>query len=294
MTCPSPGYGSGSFGSTPWGGASDADLRLLSVLAIKENVFRLIFSQPVVYTGVLDIKDASSVSRYNVVAVSTTTGSDGLPPRKVTPVEANKSLIANAGGRGIDLVVDRPMSPYPSKYIVSVNGLFSLITGLPITPCFTSSLVFGLYRKSQVQLPEFAVPSRDIANPNTLSAQLDPVPFLGNKQLGIIPIDDTGDYAFDEGIVSLRKRVYRRLITRKGAFIFMPSYGIGIIDKLKKLNSAAARAEITTEAESQIRQEPDVERCSVSIAGNTNLVRLIVLVKAANIQPTKLLFDFPL
>lgn len=291
MSCPSPGFGSGSFGVTPWGGAISTDLRVLNVVAIKENVFRITFSEPPIFTGVLDTKDASSVKRYSVTAISTTTGMDGLPARKVLPAEIS---LAGGGGTEIDLTTDRPMSPYPARYLVAVNGVFSSSSGLPINSCFTSFPVYGVYRKLHTQLPELAVPGRDIANPWTLAAQLDPVPILGNAQLGIIPIDDSGDYAFDEGVISLKKRILRRLVTKKGAFIFMPSYGVGIIEKLKKLNSAAARSDVAAEAQSQIQQEPDVERCSVSFTGSKNLVRLVLVVKPTNIQPFKLMFDFPL
>lgn len=292
-TCDTPpGWGVG-WGLAPWGGDPNAGFKINTIEAVRDNVIRISFSQTPRYTGVLDPRDASNPKRYQVVNDPTTYGYDGLPCRPVRVILASVVNLPSSVGRVIDITLDRPMSPYPSEYTVSTNNLFDT-AGIPLDPCFASLKIKGLYRFLQPQDPSLMVPSRDIANPSTLSGLIGSVQ-VSEKQLGIIPIGPDGDYAFDEGITNLKKRVWRRLITTPGSFTFMPSYGVGVTTYLKKLNLASTRQQIATLAQNQISQEPDVERCIVSFTTDPkypNLVYVNVLVKA-KIQSQSIKFIFP-
>jgi hypothetical protein len=262
------GWGGGSWGQTFWGGGVDTDLRLLAALAIRENVVRLVFNIAPVFTKLLDPHDASSKHRYSVVGVGGTIGLDEEPVREVLPLYATQELIELSLGRILDLTVDRAFTHYPAQYRVSVNNLFTG-DGFSLDTDFTSVVFYGLRRLWVPASPENVSTTRDIANPQTYLATLDPLP---NPQeallLGSIPTDANGDYAFDDGITNLKKRVYRRLVTIPGSFAHAPDYGVGVPAYLKRLNQAGVRSKLRSEAVKQILLEPDVEACSVDITSD--------------------------
>jgi phage baseplate assembly protein W len=276
-----PGFGSGGWGDSPWGSGDD-ELRLLSALAVRENAVRLTFSAPPLFNGILDAHDASNPARYNFVPVPGTIGSDGLPARPVFAVSAAE---VGGGGAQIDVTLDRPMSPYPAVYIASVNGLVTSESELLLAIGATSTLFFGVHRFVPPPSTDTAIPSRDVANPQTRAALTGPeaLSYTNDSVLGTIPVDSSGDYAFDAGLTNLKKRIYRRLITSKGRFGHLPEYGIGVPDQIKKLNSAAVRQQVVAEAEKQISQEPDVEQVRVTIVSDPaspSIVRFRIKVRA--------------
>lgn len=292
MTCEVPsGWGSG-FGVTPWGSGDDSYFRILDIFPYAENEIRIAFNKAVNYTGVLDPKDASNVARYSIKEDSSSIGNDGLPARKVTIVSV--LLIPFSDNRTVRLILDRPMSPYPAKYFVSANNIYSFEM-IFFDLCFSSKEIFGLFKGLFPLSPSEVVSSKDIANPNYLSASNSSGIQVEEKNLGIIPVSSDGDYAYDSGIVNLKKRVYRRLVTKKNAFSHLPGYGVGLLTYGKKLNTAYWRSLIVNEATNQILQEPDVERCSVTITNDPktpNLVWINVLVKQKQ-QPTAFKLGYP-
>lgn len=290
------GWGGGEWGQTPWGGGDESFLQLLSAEPIRENVVRLFFSAAPLFTGLLNANDASNPARYDIGPIEGTTDGDGVPTRDVDVVLAERALVAQSFGRAIDVTVDRPFSPFPARYFVAVNQLVTS-TGTLLGGGGTGVGFYGLYRFIAPPNPAKTVPSRDIANPQSTFAALATSQSSDPRVLGTIPIDDTGDYAFDEGIVNLKKRIYRRLVTTKGRFAHLPGYGVGILTHIKRLNLAAVRAQVVADAESQISQEPDVAEARVSIVNDPtvpNLLRVRVRVRATigNVQGIQA-FEFP-
>jgi len=101
--------------------------------------------------------------------------------------------------------------------------------------------------------------NRDIANP-----QLPGVGITAD-QLGHFATDDTGDYGIDQGLASYKKRVFRRLMSKKGSFRHLPGYGVGIPSQVKRLARANLTDSIAADAEDQIRQEPETQSVSVTL-----------------------------
>ena len=240
-----------------------AALQLLGAVALRENMVRLTFSEAVYYSRWLDPYDAYCADRYVVTAVPGTVGIDGKPPRTVAPEMVEQP--SAGGGKQIDLWLDRPMGAYGTRYVVEVNGLQSIFGDL-LDPACSSVGFDGLARGRPPPVPELAVSARDLANPQSLSALLDPLPTTSDAQLGTFPVDVTGDYAHDEGLTSLKKRIFRRLTTRKGAFAHLPNYGVPIPAMVKKLAKPSRVQALAADAEEQIRQEPEVAACSVTLA----------------------------
>jgi hypothetical protein len=195
-------------------------------------------------------------------------------------------------GRSIDLTVDRPFTGYPAKYIVTFDGLISNSGGT----VFPGSLVncFGLARYAQKNTADGVWVSKDIANPQTLAALQNSIGSSDENKLGTYQIGETGDYATDYGIDNLKKRIFRRITTRKGAFAYAPEYGISLGEYSKRLGSPGALSRLAIDAEEQIGQEPDVSKVKVTTIREPNapnVVRFIVLVRT--IQGNNLRYEAP-
>jgi hypothetical protein len=267
-SCPvgSSGWGAAPWGSSPWGGgaAGAAQLCLGLAIAVRENVVRLFFSEPVKYTRWCDHGDASRLGCYSVAVVGGT-GIDGLASREVAP--AAVELVDGAGGRQVDLTVDRVFSPYGVLYAATVTGILSA-SGLMLGIGANQVLFQGLQKGLPSALTEHAVATGDIANPQTLRALFDPLPEAGRRSdvlLGTYRADGTGDLANDGGLTSYKKRLFRRLTTKKGRFGHLPNYGVDLVGSVKMLARPGVRDALAADAEEQIRMEPETESATVRV-----------------------------
>jgi len=255
------------WGDEGWGdGNQEAGLCLVRALAWRENVVRLFFSQDVLFRNLLERGDGADIERYSVAVVAGTVGIDGLEVRPVLPLLANPVL---GRPKEVDLWVDRPFSPWPARYIVEVNGILG-------TDCQELAVreveFFGLFKGLPSPLPELAPTSRDIANPQTGDALFDPLPeasTLPDDFFATYRYDETGDVATDEGLASYKKRVFRRLLTKKNRFAHLPGYGTLIPDSVKRLARPALRQSLAADAEDQIRQEPETVAVKVVVEMTT-------------------------
>jgi hypothetical protein len=277
------GFGSEFWGGGPWGGLLGAGegggggggaFAMLDALAVRENVVRLQFSVPPVLSGVLDAFDGLVASRYLIAVVNGTFGNDGLPVRPVRVVEVMRGPLAT----DVDLWLDRALSPYPSGYVVTATGLWDVLGEQQTVP-FIAAFV-GLYRGLVPPSADLAIPSRDFANPQSFAGLIDPLPNTTDaRQLGTFPTDETGDVAFDEGMASYKKRVFRRLSTRKGAYLHLPEYGVTFMDHVKQLARPGMIQQLASEAEEQIKQEPETLSCVVKILQQGRLTVYQIVVK---------------
>lgn len=111
-------------------------------------------------------------------------------------------------------------------------------------------------------VPPALLPSEepyDVANPQLVrDAGLRDPPPLGQYQ-----INDIGDYALDNRLQGLRKRILRRASTALGGFFHLPEFGFasGIKEPIhpSQLVALAANAKI------QVEREPEVIRATVSM-----------------------------
>lgn len=97
--------------------------------------------------------------------------------------------------------------------------------------------------------------------------------------LGVTTLGEDGDYASDLPPATLKKRVVRRLITKKDAYAHLPGYGVGIPQMAKQLARPGVLALKAAEAESQISQEPDVRSvsCTAQIVNGIAWFRVAVV-----------------
>lgn len=255
------GWGLGSWGLSPWGSGAEPP-RLVSANAIRENAIRLVFDQAVRLDDSGGPRDGARIDFYGVLPVVGTVGLDGEPAR---PVSVARVAPAGSGGAAVELGLDRPLTHWPSRYVVTAFGVWSL-SGFPIDPEASSAVVEGV-RAAKAPRPRAdsaEIVGADIALPFTASAA-NASRGIGTL-LGAYTVDATGDFAWDAGLTTLMKRVLRRLFTEPGTFSHLPSYGLGLRNKVKRLATATELRRLEREAESQVRREPEVESCSVRIA----------------------------
>jgi len=293
------GWGSSGWGYASWGGGGGGGaLVFLGVAANRENVFRFEFSVPVYFSGILDPKDAAHPSKWSISPVAGTVGLDGNPVR---PLLVSEVFIPGPAdgvetedlGRFVDVVCDRAMTPFPALYDVAATDIWArdLLTNIAMVEVQVPAVF------KRIEPPQIATPSltRDFANSQTLTGARSSLPDPTNPLvLGTIQVDDTGDYAFDEGIVNLRKRVIRRLVTKKNAFAHLPGYGVGIPEQGKRLAISSVVQDLAAEAEAQIALEPDVSKVKVRPIVDPNtpgLVRFQVFVRPRSGPPQR--FDVP-
>lgn len=261
------GYGTGSFGTLPFGTAvaGPIPLELESVLAVRENVVRVTFNVAPRYTQLLDPNDASDARRYDYVPVAGTQGRDGEPTRPASVIVVEQ--VDGFDGTVLDLILDRPMSPEPGQYELTISGLVSSVGEVPLVD--TIVVVTALFKGITPPIPEFIINNRDIANPQTRQGIFDPLPVAEGQELdpllGTFPEDSQGDLAFDEGLAGFKKRVMRRLTTRRGRFSHLPNYGVSTITSIKQLARPGIRETLADEAEQQISQEPETVSVSVEL-----------------------------
>ncbi len=111
-------------------------------------------------------------------------------------------------------------------------------------------------------------PRVDIANPQTEKDTPQ------GATLGTFAVTDTGDLDNDHGRTYLRKRIFRRLSTMRGAFFHLTNYGLK--PPTKKLFTPTTIRRLKVDLELQIRQEPGVVGVTATV---TEITPGVVAVK---------------
>lgn len=273
------GWGGSGWGGSGWGGYSlgGGPLVVNGLVAVAENVLQVQFASPIYFSGLLDSPDGSNPAIWTISPVAGTTGYDGQPARLVSVASV---ALADATAQNVNLTTDRPMSPYPAQYVVTVNGAYSADLTTQARGQTASTLaVYRVINSPQIEAP---APGRDFANPQTLrAAQASTIAQPAQTILGSLGYSGDGDYAIDQGDEGLRKRLTRRTFCRKNGFAFLPGYGVGARQRVKTLATTANREALAADCEAQYSQEPEVQRTVVSShldSQRPNLARLAVVI----------------
>ncbi len=247
----------GGWGLSPWGTTS---LRLLSATPIRENVVRLGFNLEIYFSRLLDPGDGSNRKRYVVTPVAGSVDDDGDPTRPVFPA----LIRAPGSGNTIDITFDRMMSSWPAKYSIAVNQLRSR-GGAQLDLLRTSTTFDGVQYDETGGANRAAVTNADFANPQTTEGLAIGISPEQAAILGSYPMGPTGDYANDQGLGSYKKRIFRRLLARKGGYAALSvSYGLGAQDRIKKLMRGTDTTQLGDDATSQVLADPETKKASVT------------------------------
>jgi hypothetical protein len=154
-----------------------------------------------------------------------------------------------------------------------------------------TAFVFGGRAPSRVIKPieRFEEQLRDFAY------NLIPNPDRPSVSTQVYQFDDSGDIAIQGNDESLRKRIFRRILTKPGDFAFLPKYGAGI--QIKSLIRADRLQEIANEIAQQAKLEPDVVNAGASAELQRNetgsFVIIRVFVQSRDLRERVFLYEFP-
>jgi len=244
------GWGSSPWGASEWGSGDVDGLAILNAYAVRENVVRIEFNVAPYFSELLDPNDASDSARYSISVVDSI-GNDGLPPRPVSPVFVEHASVAESLGRIFDVTVDRVFSPRAAQYRISVTQLVTANEGLPLLSESATFVFFGLARGEVPNVGELATTRGDLASPEYNNPAMP-------EDVGIA-VNANGDYELKTGTPAFIERVKRRLSSSRDGFSFLPGYGVGIPDAVKRLAKPSTRAQLAAEAEAQIALEPETQ-----------------------------------
>lgn len=263
------GWGTGPWGTSAWGiggllnGATM--LQLLAATPLRENVVQLEFNGAVYFSGLLDPSDASNRKRFSIVPVQGSRDEDGDPAR---PVFAAIISQGGAGGSLLNVATDRPFSSWPAKYSISANQIRA-VNGALLDLTRTSVTFDGVQYDEAGGANRPVVSSADFANPQTVSGLAVGISPAQSAILGSYPIGPDGDYATDQGLVSWKKRIFRRLLARKGGFAALSAiYGLGAQERLKQPFSGTLGTQLSADAKVQVLADPETASADVTFVQN--------------------------
>lgn len=144
------------------------------------------------------------------------------------------------------------------SYTISITGLVS-VAGFGLTPDPTTG-TFIAYGPDRHPVPLIQQTSGrfDVRNPQATRDAPE------GSALGTFVVDADGDIGIETGRPYLRKRIFRRLATRKGEMFHEPNYGLSLKDK--GLYRPAELRALQMDVEAQVRAEPNVKACRASVS----------------------------
>jgi hypothetical protein len=146
--------------------------------------------------------------------------------------------------------------PVVVMHRVGSTTLKDMSGGVIVSP--RSADFLGLLEDTQAsigaQLAAQRVTSRDLANAQTGGLAV---------AAGTLQITATGDYATVTGDELVKKLILRRLLSSPGDFFHLPTYGAGLREKERLLQTDLPKVQRGIEL--QVQQEPEVEAVSVSM-----------------------------
>lgn len=241
------GAGTGPFGTMPMGTAMAPPVAITKAESVAENRIRLYFAIAPLARNIGEYNDALDPEHYTLTVQEETVDRVGQPTRPTRVVAA-----VPVDELTIDLILDRPMSSYGSLYTLSVEGLVDT-TGAPLAD--QDFIILGVFKGIPAVGRDVVYNNRDLAYA---------VPVEGAEpSTGGLQLDHRNDIGVDAGIIAWKKRVTRRLTTRKGEFTQHPNYGVEALNRVKQLAVPGIREALAVDAEEQIRLEPETRSASV-------------------------------
>lgn len=255
------GFGFEAYGD-PFG--LGGPLHVVRARALAGQVVRVTFDEEPLHRSQAAEDDGLNPANYLLTIVS----GSGTAPVAVGVDDAlvTGPAIAVQGSsdeRALDVHVDRPMS-FELIYRVTARNIKSKIggpLGFPYAADFRGTVV-----------------QRIVQPPNPFRGRVD---FASDPITGGYFVDDSGDVASESDVAGYKKRVFRRLLTPKGAFTVLPDYGLGL--ELKKPMSQPRLSAYKLDMVQQIKQEPE----TASVTPNLSLIGGKVLLAQIKIKTKK-------
>lgn len=155
----SAGFGTGSYGTLPFGTESSEASDVASFVALVENRIRVTFDRRIAQNHYGFPGEAYDLSLYSISAVVSSVDSNGAVPRAVAV-----GAVEIVDEYSLDLILDRPMASWPGEYLVSVAGLQAQDGDYFET---VSGTVQAVYRGIAPVVVTYTIDNRDISIPQS-------------------------------------------------------------------------------------------------------------------------------
>ena len=222
--------------------------QMVRALSVGGQVVRVVFNAEPKHKSQAANDDALNASNYQLVVIE----GQGQPPQSVgvhpDVIPWPAYGVFNSGEFALDLQADRPLV-VGLRYRVTVSSVVVAQDTRHLAPPYDW---------------EFQGEARPIV---TLQqrGKMGLVDLASNPISGGFLVDSSGDIATDDGgIVGTRKRCFRRVLTRKGAFAFLQQYGLNYDVKVPATTNKLAG--LRSDIQNQIGQEPDTDSVSTQVS----------------------------
>jgi hypothetical protein len=218
--------------------------------AIEGQTVRVVFDEEPFHLTSAGVNDALNPGNYDI----TITSGQGVKPQVIGVKEnmvTGPTLAVFAGDeRAFDIQTDRQLI-VGLQYQVTVKRLVAKAGGALGSPY--SQPFSGIIKLQEPFLPTGQRGLVDIAS--------DPV-------TGGYSVDQGGDIANQSDQSGYKKRIIRRLVTSKGAFSWLPDYGVSV--PLKRPMSTRKLGELSLDIVRQVSQEPETATVLPKLELNAN------------------------
>ena len=246
-------------------------MHVVRARAIEGQTVRVVFNEEPQHLSPAAPRDCLTPTNY-VFAVTVGQATAPLPVGVKPAVVSYPAVgVLSAGEFGVDVLTDRPLVAGLS-FTVTAQNIISK-SGDTLGSPYSANFV-GLVMLAKAHPRRAGIGYMDLAS---------------NPLGGGYVVDNSGDLANHTGMDSLRKRILRRVVTPKGAFAWMPEYGVGIDHK--KPMTVNRMMMLKVELARQIKQEPEVADVSSTLTKSPLsyvLVSLHVKTKAGALVPLTL------
>lgn len=270
------GFGAAPFGAGPFGAGPFA-FRVLLVSPLNSNTLRVFLSSEPRHQSRLSSND---VLNRRLWTVSVLDGPGELPNLE-TAENALPQPTAIPGAPdawSVDLRFDTRVLLSTTYEVVASPDLVSLL-GVPMA-------VAPWDRGSCLGIAVV----RPRRTPRSSRAAVG-VDFFYDSFAGTWRLDGRRDVDVHAGNDALRKRIIRRMVTGKGRFKHLPTYGLGL--QSKGLVTTTHMAQLRAETIRQLLEEEDIDKVDVQVYPFTNGVVVAVMAKPKAGPGIDLSFEVP-
>lgn len=271
-----------------WSFTTTIGFRLVSAFPINSNTIRAVLSKEPRHQSALSSIDALNRLNWHVV-VSAGAGSDPVVERVENALPQPTLFAGFPDAWSVDLRVDVQLllaTTYETRALPSSS--FLAVAG-PITSVDGDAMAAD--PNDRHEHPGIVVP-RPRRPPRSSRAAVG-VDLRYDTFDGIFRLDGKNDIDVHAGPDALRKRIIRRLITARGGFRHLPTYGVGL--RVKEINTTTSVAALRSEILRQVRQERDVADVDAVVQSlpGTGAVIIKITVKPAVGTDFDVTFEVP-
>lgn len=242
------GFGVSPFGVSPFGVGLTSGLRVVSAKAVSLNSVAVTFSAKPRGVDPVSSDDVLNPANWSLVVLSPPTAIVRLA--QYVTIDASEFVatvffdgVLTYGAR-YQIVVSETVKDELAEEFIEPTGRIAAFDALGAPQRFTTAQEEASFL--------------DLANPFVSR-------YAGAKdrKLGTFAATSSGALELDSGLANLAKRCFRRLLTRKGAFLHLPDYGLNL--PIKTLIRPADLRKLQQSALIQLKQELGVVSAQVSL-----------------------------